>query len=90
MAKDYSLLNCPSQRQDDRLPLWKPKDLKVEAKASVISDAPAPAGSCEFIRGLVDATLDARKCVDSTFVLNAFFLILKFLRGLPTKTLVPS
>ena len=62
MAEDYSLFDYPSERVDDRQPLWNPKDTKPEAKAFVISGAPAPAGSCEFVGGLPYEGALGRKC----------------------------
>jgi hypothetical protein len=46
---DYSLSGYSSYQQNDRFPIWKPKEAKLAAKASVVLGAPAPAGSCEFI-----------------------------------------
>ena len=62
MAEDYSLFDYPVEPKDDRRPLWKAKDTISEAKASVVSGAPAPAGSCEFVGGLCYEGALCRKC----------------------------
>ena len=46
MVEDYTLFGNSSE-QNDRLPIWKPKETKPVAKTSVVLSAPA--GSCEFI-----------------------------------------
>ncbi len=46
---EHSLFNYSSQQQDERLPIWKPKEYKPAAKASVVLSAPAPADSCESV-----------------------------------------
>ena len=52
MAEDYSLFDYPSEREDDRQPLWKPEKSKPEPNACIVSGAPAPTGSCEFVGGV--------------------------------------
>ena len=49
MAEEYSQTNYSSDAVNRWQPLWEPKDSKPETKARVVSGAPAPAGSCEFI-----------------------------------------
>ena len=54
LAEDYSLSDYPSDVAVNRWqPLWKPKESSTEAKASVVSGVPAPAGSCEFVGALI-------------------------------------
>ena len=48
MVEDFSLSDYSSYQQNDRLPIWRPKETKPEAKASDVLSAPAPADSCEF------------------------------------------
>ena len=43
-------------------PLWKPKDGKPESKAFVVSGAPAPLGSCQFVGVLLYERSTGRKC----------------------------
>jgi hypothetical protein len=62
MAEDYSLFDYPSEREDDRQPLWKPEKSKPEPNACIVSGAPAPAGSCEFVGGLPYEGALGRKC----------------------------
>jgi len=49
-------------REDDRQPLWRPKDAKPEPAASAVFGAPAPRGSCEFVGGFAYEGALGRKC----------------------------
>jgi hypothetical protein len=49
MLEDYSLSGYSSDQQNDRFPIWKPKETKPAAKGSVVLGTPAPAGSCKFV-----------------------------------------
>jgi hypothetical protein len=62
MAEEYSLFDYPSEREDDRQPLWRPEKSKPELKASVVSGAPAPLGSCEFVLEPLYMGSSGRKC----------------------------
>jgi hypothetical protein len=62
MAEDYSLFDYPSEREDDRQPLWRPEKSKPEPNACIVSGAPAPAGSCEFVGGVCYEGALCRKC----------------------------
>ena len=64
--EDYAFLDEYPQTKDDRLPLWKPADTKLEPKAAFVSGGPAPAGSCEFVGELCYGNSVCRRCrVDS-------------------------
>ncbi len=52
MSRDEYAFIDEFGREDDRQPLWKPKDSKPEPEASVVWGAPAPSGCCEFVGGL--------------------------------------
>ncbi len=64
MVEDYSLFGYSSEQQNDRSPIWKPKETKPSAKASVVLSASAPQGSCEFIGDIpfVGCTSKLRLC----------------------------
>jgi hypothetical protein len=66
MAEDYSLFDYPAESEPvvkrEWKPLWKPKDGKPESKAFVVSGAPAPLGSCEFVLEPLFAGSSGRKC----------------------------
>ena len=62
LAEGYSLSDYPAEAVNRWQPLWKPKDTKAEANAFVVSGAPAPAGSCEFVGGLPYEGALGRKC----------------------------
>jgi hypothetical protein len=64
MLEDYSLFGYSSEQQNDRLSIWTPKETNPAPKASVVLDAPAPAGSCEFIGDIpfVGCTSKLRLC----------------------------
>ena len=64
MTEDCALFDYSSKQQNDRQPIWKPKETKPAPKASVVLGAPAPAGSCEFIGDFpfVGSTSKLRLC----------------------------
>jgi hypothetical protein len=66
MSEDYSLFDYPAEPEPvvkrEWKPLWKPKDGKPESKAFVVSGAPAPVGSCEFVGVLLYVGSLGRKC----------------------------
>lgn len=85
MAEENSLFDYSSNQQNGRLPIWKPKETKPAAKSSVFLGTPAPAGCCEFVGGLVDPTIDGRRCIDNTFCPKRIFSDPKIFALCPTR-----
>lgn len=48
MVEEDEFISYSSDQQNYRFPIWKPKETKPAAKASVGFSPPAPKGSCEF------------------------------------------
>ncbi len=62
LAEDYSFSDYPSEAVNRWQPLWKPKDSPTETKAHIVNEAPAPAGSCEFVGALIWEGSTGRCC----------------------------
>ena len=60
--EEASLFDYPSERDEERQPLWKSAKDKFEPKAGIVSGAPAPVGSCEFVGALLYAGSSGRRC----------------------------
>ena len=62
LPEDYSLSDYPSETVNRWQPFWKPKDSQHEIKAHIVSYAPAPVGSCEFVGALIWEGSTGRLC----------------------------
>jgi hypothetical protein len=83
-AENYHLSDHASATLNRWQPLWTPKDAPTE-KATVITEAAAPAGCCEFVRDLVDPAIDGRRCVNNTYCPKRIFADSKLFGSCPTR-----
>jgi hypothetical protein len=85
MGEEYSLFDFPSKKQNEGSPLWKPKEITPETKATGFLSLSAPVGCCEFVGKLVAAGCDGRFCSDGTFCSPKVFADAKVFVTCPTR-----
>jgi hypothetical protein len=83
-AENYRLSGYGSENLNRWQPLWTPKDSSTE-KTNIFTEAATPAGCCEFVRDLVDPTIDGRRCVDNTYCPKRIFADSKLFNSCPTR-----
>jgi hypothetical protein len=84
VVENYRLSDYASETPNRWQPFWKPKDSSTE-KATVITEASAPTGCCEFVRDLVDPTIDGRRCFNNTYCPKRIFADPKLFDSCPTR-----
>jgi hypothetical protein len=85
MVEEYSLFDFPSKKQNEGLPLWKPKETISGTNTSGSLDVSAPVGCCEFVGELVAAGCDGRYCFNGTFCSPKVFADAKVFVNCPTR-----
>jgi hypothetical protein len=85
MVEEYSLFDFPSKKQNEGLPLWKPKESKPEAKVTGFLSVSERVGYCEFVGELVAAGCEGRYCSNGTFCSPKIFVDAKVFVGCPTR-----
>ncbi len=85
MAEEFPLFNFCSNRQNDGLPFWKPKENTTERKANDFVSTSLTAGCCEFIGELITTGSDGRYCSDGTFCPARIYTDAKVFEDCPTR-----
>jgi len=85
VIEDYSRFNYSSNQQNERQPIWKPKETNGQAKPSDVLYGFLPPGCCEFVGVLIHPSIEGRRCIDHTFCPKRLFSDPKFFASCPTR-----
>ena len=77
MAEEHYLFDYSSNQQNDRRPIWKPKETKPAAKTSVILSVPAPSIAANLL--VISLLWDAYLNCDCARLTGAVALLLVIL-----------